>query len=133
MNNGPKVIVAIVVERDGKLLLVKEILESGKEYWIFPGGKVEFGESLVDAARREIKEETGLDVEILRFIDFREQMNLKYGYHTIIFFFLGKPLSEKLILEEKILEAEFFTADETKSLNLIDNARWIMEKYFNSC
>ena len=72
MESKPKIVVAAVIEKDGKYLLIKEKLSDGIEKWIVPGGKVEFGEKLEDAVKREIKEETNLDIEILEFLDFYE-------------------------------------------------------------
>lgn len=129
MGERPKVIVSGLIEKDGKVLLVKEILESG-EHWIVPGGKVEFGESLADAVKREIKEETNLDVEVLRLFDFKEHVNLKYDYHTVIFFFLAKPLNESIKLPKEILDAKFFAKDDLKNLHLVDTAKWVLDKFF---
>lgn len=53
---------ALIFE-DGKILLVERGKEPLKGYWSIPGGIVETGEKLVDAIRREVAEETGLDVE----------------------------------------------------------------------
>jgi 8-oxo-dGTP diphosphatase len=125
----PKIIVSALIEKDGKLLLVKEVLEDSKEYWILPGGKVEFGETLADAVKREIKEETNLDIEISKFVDFEEAIHIKHKYHTIIFFFAAKPLNEDLVLERKVLEARFFSKDELRKLNLVDSAKSILEKF----
>ena len=130
MGERPKVVVSGLVERDGKVLLVKEILESKLPYWIVPGGKVEFGESLADAVKRELKEETNLDVEVLRLLDFKEHINLKYDYHTVVFFFLAKPLNDSIKLSEEILDAKFFAKDELKSIDLVDSAKWILDKFF---
>lgn len=130
MGERPKVIVSGLVEKDGKVLLVKEILESKLPYWIVPGGKVEFGESLVDAVKREIKEETNLDVEVVKLLDFKEHVNLKYDYHTVIFFFLVKPLNESIKLPGEILDAKFFAKEDIKSLDLVDSAKWILDKFF---
>jgi 8-oxo-dGTP diphosphatase len=58
----PVVGVGAVVVRDGRALIVKRGHEPRKGEWSLPGGLVNLGESLVDAVRREVKEETGLDV-----------------------------------------------------------------------
>ena len=63
---------AVVTDRQGRVLLVRHHPSEGprksfwKGRWIGPGGMLEFGESLEDGARREVKEETGLEIEILR-------------------------------------------------------------------
>jgi 8-oxo-dGTP diphosphatase len=56
--------VGAVVVRDGKALLIKRGHEPRKGEWSLPGGIVELGESLVDALRREMREETGLEISI---------------------------------------------------------------------
>ena len=125
----PKVVVAGLVEKDGRFLLVKEMLESNTEKWIIPGGAVEFGESLEDALVREMKEETNLDVEISRFLDFKEVIATQFNYHTIIFFFLVKAKNSDIKLEQKILDHGFFTKDETKNMQLVSSARWLFDTY----
>jgi len=58
----PLVGVGVVVVFEGSILLVQRGREPGKGLWAVPGGKVRRGETLRDAARRETREETGLDV-----------------------------------------------------------------------
>jgi ADP-ribose pyrophosphatase YjhB (NUDIX family) len=61
-----------LVVRDGRVLLVKRGKEPYKGCWSLPGGGVEPGESLHEAVRREMHEETGLDVEVGRVAGYRE-------------------------------------------------------------
>lgn len=58
----PVVGVGAVVVRDGRALIVRRGHEPRKGEWSLPGGHVQLGESLFDAVRREVKEETGLEV-----------------------------------------------------------------------
>ncbi len=51
-----------VVVRDGRALLIRRGHEPRRGEWSLPGGLLDLGESLIDAVRREVKEETGLDV-----------------------------------------------------------------------
>ena len=129
MDKLPKVIVAALIEKDNRYLLIKELLDNGKEQWILPGGTVEFGESMMDAVKREIKEETNLDIDVKKFIEFKEAIYPKAGYHTIIFFFHATPVNGNLKLESKALAGKFFSKDEIKKLNLVESADWLFEKY----
>lgn len=132
MNKLPKVIASALVKNNGKYLFVREVLESGNHYWIVPGGHVEFGETIEDAARREIKEETNLDIEIVKFLGFKEAIHTKYDYHTVIFFFLAKALNGidlDRATDKKVLDAKFFSREELKSLNLVPSAKWLLDNH----
>jgi len=124
----PRVIASVILKKENKILLIKEILEDKKEHWIFPGGGVEFGETIEGAAKREIKEEINLDVEIKELLGFKEIIRPQFDYHTVIFFFIAEPLNDEITKIEKVLDAQYFTIEETKNLSLVDSARWSLEE-----
>lgn len=125
---SPELIVSAVIVKDGRFLLIRETLEDGQDWWIIPGGHVEFGESLVQAVQREIKEETNLDVEVGALIIYKEVIRVQFNYHTIIFFFKAQALTDRIHLDEKALEARWVTRDEALKLKLVDSARWLIEE-----
>ncbi len=65
----PKVAATVLVERNGKLLFIRRAIDPGRGRWCFPGGYVDFGEDPAVAARRECREETGLEVGELALLD----------------------------------------------------------------
>ena len=60
----PRLGVGVVLIHDGAMLLIQRGREPGHGLWAVPGGKVEWGESIADAACREVLEETGIVVEV---------------------------------------------------------------------
>lgn len=129
MRGEPRLVVGGIAKQNGKYLLTKEVLENKKEYWILPGGGVEFGESLEEAVKREMKEELGLNVSVQNFLGFKEAIFPKYNYHTLIFFYALKPKNKlPRPLEKKILDARYFSPKEIKKLNLVESAAWIFRR-----
>ena len=62
---------AVIEDSEGRILLVKHKPERGgywQDKWICPGGSLELGETLEEGARREVKEETGLDIDIRKLL-----------------------------------------------------------------
>ena len=64
MTDRPTVAVGAVLIDDGRLLLVERARPPGEGLWAVPGGQVRPGETLVEAVRREVREETGLEVAV---------------------------------------------------------------------
>ncbi len=62
--SGPELCVGAVVVRESSILLIRRGHPPGEGRWSVPGGRVQRGESLTDAVRRELREETGLDGEV---------------------------------------------------------------------
>jgi 8-oxo-dGTP diphosphatase len=91
----PVVGVGAVVVRDGKALVIKRAHEPRKGEWSLPGGLLELGESLQDAVRREIKEETSLDITVGPIIETFDRVHRdeagRIRYHFVIVDFVGWP------------------------------------------
>jgi 8-oxo-dGTP diphosphatase len=86
----PEVCVGAVVRRGGEVLLIKRANPPQAGRWSLPGGRVEAGESLHDALRREVLEETGIRVDVVRFIDVVERVGV--GHHFVILDYLAAPI-----------------------------------------
>lgn len=73
-NDRPKVGVGVMVLKDGKVLLGKRKSSHGEGEYAWPGGHLEYMESIVGCAKREVMEETGMEIENVRFL---RLLNLK--------------------------------------------------------
>ncbi len=124
----PRIGSAILVEHEGKYLLGKRNKQNYLNFWVIPGGKVEWGENLETAGKRELKEETGLDVDIIKLLCWKEIINIKDDYHRIVFFHLGKLKTDFYNIQptDDISEVKFFTIDEIKNLEpLAESAKYV--------
>jgi len=105
--NPPKHIVsaaAIVINEQNEILLIRGM----KRGWEMPGGQVEEGESLHNAAIRETKEESGVDIEIIRFCGIFQNVDRSI-VNTL---FLAKPIGGELVKTEESMETRYFPIDE---------------------
>jgi len=87
----PKVAVAALLIRNGKVLLGKRKGSHGEGDWCIPGGHMEVGEELEGAARREVFEETGIRVERLKLLSISNE--IIYGKHFVTVGFLAENFS----------------------------------------
>ncbi|WGG46330.1 NUDIX domain-containing protein [Rossellomorea sp. DA94] len=114
----PKHIVSaatIVLNENREILLIK----GPRRGWEMPGGQVEEGESLKDAAIRETKEETGIDIEVLAFCGVFQ--NVKRSICNTLF--LAKPVGGVPTTSSESLEVAFFPIDEALKMVTHSNFR----------
>ncbi|OAA62296.1 NUDIX hydrolase domain protein [Cordyceps fumosorosea ARSEF 2679] len=107
--NPPQVgVSAIILNREGKVLVGKRIGSHGAGSWQFPGGKLDYGEALLDCGVRESKEETMLDVEGVRIVAYTNDVFVSEGRHFITPFALCKMKdadAEPMVMEKDKCES----------------------------
>ena len=113
MKKKIEVLVRAIIQERGKILICKKIGKDyrGKNYYFFPGGHVEFGESAKEALERELKEELGLRTKKSFFIGGSEHQFIEEGkkYHEINLVF--QVLTDKIKTKSKEDHLQFFLMD----------------------
>ena len=122
--------VAAVVWHEDRVLLVRRGKEPGLGLWSIPGGAVRLGERLEDAVRRELREETGLDVRPVRIIHVVERILPEQGrirFHYIIVDYLCTVDSGTLEAASDAREARWFLQEELPGLGLSEETLRVIE------
>jgi len=105
--HNPKVVAGVIPVRDGQVALVRRAMNPGRGAWVFPGGYVDRGETVEDAARRETWEETGLRVRLERLLG----VYSRPGDDVVMVVYAAQVESGELIAGEEEIEAGWFAPD----------------------
>ncbi len=111
--------VALVMIRDGKILLV-EHENFGKRYWLLPGGGLEQNETLVDCGIREAREETGLAVEMGDLLMVSESIPSVDHPHVVVMYFRAEITGGEMLVgdDDVLTDVRWFDISELKDLTL---------------
>lgn len=141
------IVVAIIVSHDGKVLLGKKDPAKGGVFadcWHFPGGGVDEGETLEEALKREVKEETGIDISPYPIISFEEKnygttektlkatgerviCHMEYNYFRID---INDKIADKIELQfgDDLVEVRWFDKESLAKVNNVPGSREFLEK-----
>jgi 8-oxo-dGTP diphosphatase len=127
----PVVGVGAVIVKDGQVLIVKRGHEPRKGEWSLPGGRVELGESLMDAVRREIREETGLEIEVgpvVEIFDRIHRLDGRVRYHFVIVDYLCTRVGGELCAADDAEDAAWVSSDELEDYGVNEFAAAVIRK-----
>ena len=114
--SAPLVGVGAVVVHDGRVLLVRRGTEPLKGHWTLPGGMLEVGEALTTGAVREVREETGLEVEPIELIELLDRIHRegnRVRYHYVIADYLCR-----------VIGGELRAASDANAVRWVERSEW---------
>jgi ADP-ribose pyrophosphatase len=124
--------VGAIIISDGQILLEKRKNEPGKGKWSIPGGKVDLGETARQTVIREVKEETGLEVETPKLIDVVDNVTRdsdgKIEYHFVIIDYFVKLKGGILKAADDADELQWVPLDDAEKYDLTKTFREFLKR-----
>jgi len=118
----PIVGIGVVVIEDDRVLLIRRGKEPRRGTWSLPGGAQELGEPVAKGAVREVKEETGLDIEVIGLLDVVDSIDTDDSgavrFHYTLVDFVGRPVSGRIEASGDAAEVRWFDREGLSSLGL---------------
>jgi 8-oxo-dGTP diphosphatase len=115
----PQLAVSAAIFRNGKILLVRRARSPAKGFYSLPGGRVEFGETLLAALHREVDEETALQIEIVGLAGWREVVPaISGGGHYLIMSFAARWSGGEVVLNDELDDFKWLGQDALGDLRL---------------
>jgi mutator protein MutT len=126
--------VGVVVRKEGAVLLVRRGNPPRRGDWSLPGGAVEVGETLRQAAEREIREECGVEItmgDLIDTLDFVEHDDEgRVRFHYVILDYVANYRDGTLTSASDVLDAQWVPVSALDTMGLADKTREVIEKAF---
>ena len=123
-----------VVHKKDKVLLLRRKNPPNQGRWALPGGLVELGETVEEAALREVKEETGLEVRIEGLIDVQTDIHrdagLRLEFHFVLVDYAASPVHGRLRLNGESSGSGWFSAEELRGLDMSSGTKEVLKAFF---
>ena len=128
----PVIGIGAVIVQDGKVLLVKRKFAPLAGEWSLPGGGVEVGETLDACVVREMREETGLDVEVGPVIEVFDRITHdadgRVQYHYVLVDYLCWPLGGELVAASDVADAAWVEPADLPGYHITAKATAVIER-----
>lgn len=125
VNERPVVATGVAIVEGDELLLIKRARPPSRGLWAVPGGKVDLGESLAEAATREVREETGLLVKLDEVIWVGESIG--EDHHLVLIDFLGQAIGGELAPSDDATDAQWFNIEDAYGLDMPDTMYQLLD------
>jgi len=130
----PLVGVGAIIIEGSRVLLVKRAHPPLQAEWSIPGGVLEVGELIREAAVREAREETGLIVEPADLLGVYDRVlrdaEKRVQYHYVLIDFLCRPVGGELNAADDAAEVGWFSREELPALKLAEDTQYVIQKGF---
>lgn len=125
-------VVAVVRDGSSRVLLTKRAIPPYMGKWVMPGGKIDRGETITSALKREVIEEVGLDVHVEELVDiFEVAPTNEHSDHFVILYYFASPRSQKLLVNrDEVSETLWADLQTANSLDISNGTRHILSKVF---
>ncbi|MBN1567793.1 MAG: NUDIX domain-containing protein [Acidobacteria bacterium] len=109
----------IILDASGRALILRRAAgDTGGGYWCLPGGKIDYCDTVKQAAARELEEETGLRATGLSFLFYQDSLPLTPGAMHCINFYLECTVEGRLVLNEESVEAQWISREEMSRFSI---------------
>ncbi len=125
-------VVACIIDAQDRVLLTRRCIHPFCGQWVMPGGKIDLGESILEALHREVREEVGIEVRVEGLIDVFEHLQVGAGNdHFVILYYRAAPLAGELRPNgQECTEADWVGKERLPALDLTPGTRHILAKVF---
>jgi 8-oxo-dGTP diphosphatase len=123
---APVPCVGVVCLRGDAVLLIRRGRPPKQGEWSLPGGRIEAGERAVDAALRELHEETGVEAEITGLVDVVDGVFPEAARHYVLIDYAARWLSGEPVAGDDAADARFVALDEVEALVDWDETRRVI-------
>ncbi|MBT3721402.1 NUDIX hydrolase [archaeon] len=125
--NSRHVTCDVLIVKNNKVLLIKRAGHPLKGYWAFPGGYLDWDETLEECARREVKEETGYDCEV-EFFTISSDPKRDDNRQNVTIFFTAELKEKIAVHDNEVSEVKWFDVNKIPEKMAFDHPK-ILKKY----
>jgi len=130
--DGPVVAVGGIVVKDGRVLLIRRGKEPSYGLWSIPGGAVNLGEELRAAARREVREECGIEIEVTEIVEVLDRVvrdsDGRIQYHYVLIDYLARWASGDPAPSSDVLEVRWVVPDDLSQYQMTQGTPDVIRK-----